>query len=172
MEKGGEILAAGDPSVRVQMIDVRDMAYWVIRMAESTGTGTFNTVGPAFPMGWADMLGALRGRTSAPVTLTWVPDTWLQEQMVPPLSNLRFWSSEAAKPGSMHMNNSKALERGMTLRPLAQTATDTLVWYKQQLPHLQAQLLLGLTGMFSLRDSMELERQLLGAWHANETRKS
>jgi 2'-hydroxyisoflavone reductase len=58
MERGGEILAAGDPSVRVQMIDARDMAGWVICMAESTGTGTFNTVGPALPIGWADMLGA------------------------------------------------------------------------------------------------------------------
>jgi len=167
-----QIKARLDRGDKFQFIDVRDLADWVIRMAESTGTGTFNTLGPALPMGWADMLGAVRGRTSAPVTLTWVPDTWLQEQMVPPLSNLRFWPSEAAKPGSMHMNNSKARDRGLIFRPLTVTAADTLAWYSSQPKHLQTQLLLGLTGMFSVEDSMEQEQELLGAWHAYQTKYS
>jgi hypothetical protein len=71
--------------------------------------------------------------------------------MVPLLSNLRFWSSEAAKPSSMHMNNSKATDRGLIFRPLAVIAADTLGWYKRQPPHLQGQLLLEFTGMFQSR---------------------
>ena len=67
------------------------------------------------------------------------------------------------------MNNSKALQRRLTFRPLAATARDTLGWYKRQPPHLQAQLLQGLTGMFSMEDSMEHEQELLNAWHRHAT---
>jgi 2'-hydroxyisoflavone reductase len=172
MEKGGEILAAGDPSVRVQMIDVRDMADWVIRMAEKADTGTFNAVGPALPMTWAEMLGAVRGTSSVPVKLTWVPEAWVQEQLVPLWSCLRFWPSEATTPGSMRMSNDKARERGLTFRPMGVTAADTLAWYKSQHRHLQSQLLLGFTGMFSVEDSMKRERELLHAWHTRQPKLS
>jgi 2'-hydroxyisoflavone reductase len=172
MEKGGEILAAGSPSARVQMIDARDLADWVIRMAEGTQVGTFNAVGPALPLVWSDMLRTLGDRSSVPVTLTWIPQPWLAEQGVPELSNLRFWPSAAATPGRMRMSNDKARDRRLIFRPLAATAVDTLDWYHRQPRHVQAQLLLGLNGMFSLQASMELEQQLLGAWHASESRKS
>jgi 2'-hydroxyisoflavone reductase len=165
MERGGEILAAGDPLARVQLIDVRDMTDWVIRIVEKAETGTFNSVGPALPMGWAEMLGAVRGTSSVPMKLTWVPEAWVQEQMVSLWSCLRFWPSEATTPGSMHMSNDKARERGLTFRPLGVTAADTLAWYKSQHKHLQSQLLLGFTGMFSIEDSMKRERELLDAWH-------
>jgi 2'-hydroxyisoflavone reductase len=172
MEQGGEILAAGDPMTRVQMIDVRDVADWVIRMAEKGETGTFNAVGPAQPLTWGDMLAAIQGRRAEPVKLTWAPETWLAEQGVPPLSNLRFWPSEAGIPGSMHVSNDKARDRGLAFRPLPATAADTLAWYWGQPKHRQTQLLLGLTGMFSMEDSMEHERELLGAWHSYQMRQS
>jgi 2'-hydroxyisoflavone reductase len=170
MEKGGDILATGDPSTRVQMIDARDLADWVIRMAEEANTGTFNAVGPAFPLVWTDMLRTLGDGSPTPVKLVWVPEPWLAEQGVPELSNLRFWSSEAATHGLMHMSNNKALERGLTLRPLAVTAADTLGWYKNQPRHRQMQLLLGLNGMVPVEDSMEHEQELLNAWHRHATK--
>jgi hypothetical protein len=91
---------------------------------------------------------------------------------VPPLSNLRFWPSEAATPGLMHMSNDKARERGLTFRPMGVTAADTLAWYKSQHKHLQSQLLLGFTGMFSVEDSMKRERELLDAWHTRQPKLS
>jgi 2'-hydroxyisoflavone reductase len=88
------------------------------------------------------------------------------------LSNLRFWPSEAATPGSMHMSNDKARDLGLTFRPLAKTAADTLAWYKSQPPHFQAQLLLGFNGMFPVEDSMKQEEDLLTAWSAYQMKHS
>ena len=37
IEKGGEVLAPGDGTDQVQIIDVRDLSEWIVRLAESTG---------------------------------------------------------------------------------------------------------------------------------------
>ena len=45
--RGGEVLAPGNPDAPVQVIDVRDLAEWTIRMVEQGQTGVFNATGPA-----------------------------------------------------------------------------------------------------------------------------
>jgi 2'-hydroxyisoflavone reductase len=167
MERGGQILAAGDPLADVQLIDVRDMAEWIILMIEQRERGIFNAVGPATPMGFAEMLGAIRGITSAAVSLVWVPVKWLQEQNVPPIwSNPLMWLTEAGIPGLMRVRNDKAIARGLTFRTLSVTAADSLSWYRNQPPDRQSSFLLGLNGVGCVEDSMTRERELLNAWHA------
>src|SRR5437660_9109027 len=46
VDRGGEVLAPGDPSDPVQFIDARDLAEWTIRMAENGETGIYNATGP------------------------------------------------------------------------------------------------------------------------------
>lgn len=167
MERGGEILAAGDPLAHVQMIDVRDMAEWIISMVERREHGTFNAVGPAAPMGFAEMLGAIRGTTSSPVSLVWVPVKWLQEQGVPPIwSNPLMWPTEGGIPGLMRVRSDKAIALGLRFRPLCATAADALSWYRNQPADRQPRLLQGINGIGSIEDSMTRERELLNAWHA------
>jgi 2'-hydroxyisoflavone reductase len=167
MERGGEILVAGDPLARVQMIDVRDLAEWIILMVEQREHGIFNAVGPATPMGFAEMLGAVRGMTSSPISLVWVPVTWLQEQKVPPIwSNPLMWPTEGGIPGLMRIRNNKAITRGLAFRALSVTAADAASWYRKQPPDRQRNLLLALNGIGSIEDSITRERELLNAWHA------
>ena len=40
IDRGGEVLAPGDPNDPVQFIDGRDLAEWTIRMVENGETGT------------------------------------------------------------------------------------------------------------------------------------
>ena len=47
IDRGGEVLAPGNPSDPVQFIDARDLAEWTIRMAEKGATGIYNAAGPA-----------------------------------------------------------------------------------------------------------------------------
>src|SRR5438270_9768376 len=42
IDRGGEVLAPGNPSDPVQFIDGRDLAEWTIRMAENRETGIYN----------------------------------------------------------------------------------------------------------------------------------
>jgi 2'-hydroxyisoflavone reductase len=167
MERGGEMLVAGDPLASVQMIDVRDMAEWIILMVEQREHGIFNVVGPATSMGFAEMLGAIRGMTSSPVSLVWVPVTWLQQQNVPPIwSSPLMWITEAGIPGLMRVRNDKAIARGLKFRALSVTAADALSWYRNQPPDRQPQLLQGINGIGSIEDSITRERELLNTWHA------
>src|SRR6185437_2532386 len=144
MERGGEILVAGDPLAPVQIIDVRDMAEWIISMIERREQGIFNAVGPAAPMGFAEMLGAIRGISASSVSLVWVSATWLREQGVPPVwSSPLMWVTEGGIPGLMRVRNDKAITRGLKFRTLAVTAADALSWYRSQPPDRQPQLLQG-----------------------------
>jgi len=171
MERGGEILVAGDPLAPVQMIDVRDMAEWIIPMVEQREHGVFNLAGPALPMGFAEMLGAIRGTTASPVSLVWTSQEWLLQQNVPPVwSSPLMWVREGGIPGLMRVRSDKAIARGLKFRPLSVTAADALSWYKSQPPDRQSHLLQGVHGIGSLEESMALERKLLNEWHARGAR--
>jgi 2'-hydroxyisoflavone reductase len=55
-DRGGEVLAPGNPSDPVQFIDGRDLAAWTIRMAENKTFGIYNATGPNPPMTMGQML--------------------------------------------------------------------------------------------------------------------
>jgi len=175
MRRGGEILAPGDALARVQMIDVRDMAEWVIRLAEKKTTGTFNATGPAKTLNWATMLDILRQGHPVELKLAWIPQQWLTDRKVPLWSNLLFWPSEAGTPGFMHICNAKAVANGLTFHPLPVTARDTVAWYEAQPTTLQPRFV-GQSGQQqnghdTLEGSLALERQLLAEWHDYVTPK-
>ena len=56
IDRGGEVLAPGDPKDPVQFIDARDLAEWTIRMVEKGETGIYNATGPANELGIGEML--------------------------------------------------------------------------------------------------------------------
>src|SRR5215475_10244114 len=47
IDRGGDVLAPGDPKDPVQIIDARDLAEWTIRMVEQRATGAYNATGPS-----------------------------------------------------------------------------------------------------------------------------
>ena len=73
--KGGEMLAPGTPHDPIQIIDVRDLAAWMMKLAQERTTGYFNAISPprAFTMG--DIITAsLHASPSAGTKATWVPE--------------------------------------------------------------------------------------------------
>ncbi len=122
---GGEVLAPGNPAHSSQVIDQRDLTEWLVRLAEDGTKGDFNATGPGTRMTFAEMLAGCRAVTSTPVSFTWVPETFLAEQKVRIWSELPAWA-----PGDplMYVNVKRAVAAGLTYRPLAVTAFDTLQW--------------------------------------------
>ena len=153
--EGGEVLAPGDPERQVQVIDARDLAEWTVRCAEQGTTGTFNATGPATRTSMREMLEACREGTGSDATFTWVDEAFLVEQGVGPWMELPLWlpeSSEATR-GMLAVSIERALAAGLTFRPLAETARDTVAWYRANgSPELKA-------GM-----ARERERELLEKW--------
>ena len=122
---GGEVLAPGNPSHANQVIDQRDLSEWIVRLAEDGSMGNYNGVGPASRMSMDQMLYSIWAGTGGDAKFTWVSEDFLQEQGVKPWSEIPSWI-----PGDalMYCSNQKSLAAGLTFRPLAVTAADTLEW--------------------------------------------
>ena len=169
IDQGGEVLAPGTPNDPVQFIDARDIAEFTIRMAENKTTGIYNTTGPNPPMTIGQMLEGIKKAIGSNATFTWVSGDFLQEQKV------RGWAGANSVPvwlpptgptaGFMRRDISKALSKGLTFRPLAVTAKDTLAWNKTR-PQEQLDALAKGTGGAGL--GREREKELLDAWKAKK----
>jgi 2'-hydroxyisoflavone reductase len=129
--RGGEVAAPGDGSDPVQFIDVRDLAEWMIHLAEQRVTGTYNAVGPDYELSMAAFLHAARAVQSKPAKLVWLPTAFLEKQQVAPWSDMPVWvpgTGESA--GFARTINARAISGGLKFRPLAETCFDTLNWHQ------------------------------------------
>lgn len=158
IEQGGEVLAPGTPDDPVAFIDARDLTEWMIRLVEAGASGTYNAVGPKYGLTVSQMLYGCKAVTSSSATFTWVDADFLLERKLRPYSELPVWMPPRGdSAGWARMDVSKAIAAGLTFRPLADTARETLVYYHAQTPERQATLKAGLPP--------EKERETLAAWH-------
>ena len=131
IDRGGEVLAPGDPSDPVQFIDGRDLAEWVIRMVENRETGIYNATGPDKTLGVGAMLEGIKAANKSNANFTWVKTDFLEAQKVAPWSDMPVWVPPRGEEGGMgRISIQRALAKGLTFRPLADTARDTLAWFK------------------------------------------
>jgi 2'-hydroxyisoflavone reductase len=159
LSRGGDVLAPGNGADPVQFIDVRDLAEWTIRMTESRTFGTFNATGPEHPMQMREMLTGIATAIHSDARITWVPEDFLDAHKVSAWSDMPVWvPGQGDSAGFAQRSIRNALAAGLTFRPLAVTAADTLAWFKQQTPERQAKLKSGM--------SPTREAELLAAWKA------
>ena len=154
IDRGGEVLAPGSPDDPVQFIDARDLAEWTIRMVENRETGIYNATGPAKPLGIGGMLDQIKAALKSNATLTWVPEDFLTKQKVQPWSDMPVWTGKES--GLARAKIDRALSKGLTFRPLAETARDTLAWFKSLPQDRQSKMRAGLTP--------DREAEVLAAW--------
>lgn len=129
---GGEVLAPGNRDRFVQLIDVRDLADWVVKMAENRETGVYNVTGKPFNMTMGRMLDEVNTATGAGAVFTWAPEKFLDENGVKPWSEMPLYLPESDESigGFLAANIDKALAAGLRFRPFRETAADTLAWRK------------------------------------------
>ncbi|MEX2610512.1 MAG: NAD-dependent epimerase/dehydratase family protein [Gemmatimonadota bacterium] len=130
VHRGGEVLAPGNPADPVQYMDVRDLVEFYVHALEQGTTGVFNTLGPAAPLSSAEFLYGLRAVTAAPVSFTWADWDFLAGHGIREGQELSAW--RAPRGDNLNygrVDNSRAIAAGLTFRPLAVTAGDTLDWW-------------------------------------------
>jgi len=131
IDRGGEVLAPGDGTDLAQIVDVRDLGRFLVHLVEQQASGTYNAVGPRSPMTMAEMLYGIRAITSSAVSFTWVAADFLREQKVGEWMEMPVWVYPVPEArGFSAWDCSKAIAAGLEFRPLADTARDTLVWWK------------------------------------------
>jgi len=159
--RGGEILAPGDPTDPVQIIDARDLAEWAIRMVEQGTTGIFNATGPKSTLTIGDMLAGIKKVTKTESQLTWVDADFLAAQKVRAWSDMPTWVPPRGDSlGFSRININKALSKGLTYRSITDTTQATLDWFRRQPAERRATLKAGI--------KPEREVEVLAAWHASK----
>jgi 2'-hydroxyisoflavone reductase len=160
--KGGEVLAPGDGQDNVQIIDCRDLAEWTIRVVENGTTGTFNAAGPASPLTMAEQLHGIRAAFDGnrEVRFTWVPAGFLAAQSISPWADMPTWIPRSDPDhAAMNAENRRAIDAGLTFRPLATSAVDALDWFNKAPADAQSRMLKA-AGL-----PPDRERATLDAWH-------
>jgi 2'-hydroxyisoflavone reductase len=124
---GGRVLAPGNPSQPVQLVDARDLGQFLVRLAENRTSGVFNATGPAEPL----TLGETLERIGPDADLVWVDDETLLDAGVGPWMELPLWLPGDEYAGLLRADISRALAAGIVFRPLEETARDTLAWSRE-----------------------------------------
>ncbi len=142
--KGGKVLAPPADD-HVQFIDARDLAEWTIRMAEQRALGTFNATGPDYRLNVAAMMYGIRAVTTTGADIRFASADFLEKNQVAPWAELPAWvPSQGETAGMQAVSTKAALAKGLTFRPLATTAADTIAWFQSQPAERQATVRSGL----------------------------
>jgi 2'-hydroxyisoflavone reductase len=129
-EKGGEMAIPGKPTDPIQIIDVRDLADWIIHLIETSTNGTFNATGPASRLTMLDMVQGCKKGAKSDATFTFIDPAFITAQGLNPESDFPLWIPPEGENAGFHQRNvSKAVAAGLTFRSVEDTAASTLKWY-------------------------------------------
>lgn len=157
VRRGGDVLAPGDGRDPVQYIDARDLAEWTVRMAEQRAFGAFNAMGPAYTMGMDQLLYGIQAVTGTSANFHWASAEFLAEQQVSPWGDMPVWvPGQGESAGFSRHRNDRALAKGLSFRPLADTVAATLAWFDGQPEERRATVRAGI--------KPEREAEVLAAW--------
>lgn len=158
--RGGEMLAPGTPGDPVQVIDVRDLAAWMMRLVERRTLGYYNAVSAPRQYTTGDIISACRkAAPDAATKVTYVPEDFLAAHWKAEDMDLPPWSPmHGEEAGASLTASAAALRTGLSIRPLDETVRDTLAWFRSLPADRQAKLKAGL--------DPQLEADTLGEWHA------
>lgn len=162
LDLGGDVLAPGKPADRVQFIDVRDLAAFMLTLVENDASGVFNAIGPRQPMTIKAFLDQAMTAVHSSARLTWVDDYDLLAKNE--IDGLVPWILARGNDlGHTTVETTRSFKAGLTYRATAETVRDTLAWFKSLPAERQAAAKWVLTA--------EKEQALLSEWRTSHPRK-
>lgn len=156
-QTGTTHIGPGSGEDYVQLVDVKDVARFLVLAIERSLLGTFNLTGA--PMTFREFLARSRAVTRSNAEFVWIPQAFLHERGLDPdpsyLGKFPFWHPEPERRGFFQISSRKAFDAGWTQRPFAETALEYL-WFMDKLD----------PGTFQWNDELSapVEASVLAAW--------
>ena len=125
----GSVLVPDEADLPVSVIDVRDLAAWLLDAGGRGVAGAYDVVGPR--LGLAEHLTTARRVAAHTAPLRPASSAWLLERGVEPWMgpcSLPLWLPDPGWRGFNARDGGRARAAGLVTRPLDETLADTLTW--------------------------------------------
>jgi 2'-hydroxyisoflavone reductase len=158
-QNGGPHIGPGNGSDPIEMVDVKDVARFIMRAIDRSLYGTFNLTGR--PMSFREFLDVCNTTMLSDAQFVWIPQDFLHQHGLETdftlglfAGNFPFWRPAGAKPGLYQISSDKAFRAGWQTRAFHETAVDCLTYFRS----------LGETLDWDDYLSADKEKQVLEAW--------
>ncbi|GAA2910813.1 NAD-dependent epimerase/dehydratase family protein [Streptosporangium fragile] len=131
ISRGGRVLAPGDPDRAMQVIDVRDLAAFILTRTEAGTNDRFLASGVRGNITYGGWLAECRAVTGSDAEFVWADDAFLLEREVAPWTEFPLWAPDSPDFAGVWLPSSaKAHAAGLSCRPVAETVRDTWAWLR------------------------------------------
>ncbi len=155
------MLVPGMPSDRIQIVDVRDLANFVVDSLEQRITGIYNMVNPPGRYSMGQLMADCEAVTAADVDMTWVDLPFIEKHGLYESGELPIWAPVSGDTRSdAIVNGDRSFAKGMKTRPVRETIRDILQWWPTLPEDRHKNMRSGI--------SAEREAEMLAAWHAKQ----
>ena len=127
--RGGDVLAPQKPEAAIQVIDVRDLADFTIKLIQDNASGIYNATGPDYDLTIGKLLEVSKQASNSNADFKWASVDFLNQHKVEAWSDMPTWVPDDEEGvGFSRIDVSKAINAGLKFRPLEETVRDTLAW--------------------------------------------
>lgn len=127
-EKGGEMAVPGKPTDPIQIIDVRDLAEWMVHLIETNTNGVFNATGPDKTLTMEAMVAACIRAAKSDAKPIWVDPTLVEKKGLE--GQFPLWIPPEGEAAGFHQRSvAKAVKAGLKFRSAEDSAKSCLEWY-------------------------------------------
>ena len=127
--RGGDVLAPQKPEAAIQVIDVRDLSDFIIKLIQDAASGVYNATGPDYELSIGKLLEVSKQVSNSNADFKWASVDVLNQNKVEAWSDMPTWVPDDEEGvGFSRIDVSKAIGAGLRFRPLEETVRDTLAW--------------------------------------------
>lgn len=129
VKRGGDMIVPDKPQTPIQVIDVRDLSEFIIKLIDENASGIYNATGPNYELKIGEFLDQCKLVTGSVAAFHWASREFLAEHKVEPWSDMPVWIPDTEEDvGFSRIDVSKAIDAGLKFRPLEETIRDTVAW--------------------------------------------